>query len=66
MAAARVIRRFEKLGFEIDHVTGSHHIMKHTDGRRVSVPRHRVVKTGLLLGQLKRIGISWDNFREGL
>jgi hypothetical protein len=40
--------------------------MLHPDGRRVSVPRHQVVKTGLLLGQLKRVGITWEEFWEKL
>jgi predicted RNA binding protein YcfA (HicA-like mRNA interferase family) len=54
------------MGFEVDHITGSHHILIHSDGRRVSIPRHQTVKTGLLLGQLKRIGIEWEDFRENL
>ncbi len=53
ITSTRVIRRLQVIGFEIDHVTGSHYIMKHSDGRRVSVPRHRTVKTGLLLNQLQ-------------
>ncbi|HEX5140895.1 MAG TPA: type II toxin-antitoxin system HicA family toxin [Dehalococcoidia bacterium] len=61
-----MLRAFGRLGFEIDHVTGSHHILLHPDGRRLSIPRHQVVKTGLLLNQLKRAGISWEEFWEKL
>jgi len=63
LPAGRVIRVFQKLGFEVDRVTGSHHII---DGRRVSIPGHRTVKTGLLLNQLKKTGITWEEFRDEL
>jgi predicted RNA binding protein YcfA (HicA-like mRNA interferase family) len=66
VSATRVIRAFQKLGFEIDRITGSHHIMLNPDGRRVSIPRHRTVKVGLLLDQLKKSGISWEEFRGEL
>ncbi|HLF72468.1 MAG TPA: type II toxin-antitoxin system HicA family toxin [Dehalococcoidia bacterium] len=64
--ATRVLRAFRKLGFEVDHITGSHHIMLHPDGRRVSVSRHQRVKTGLLLAQLKRAQVTWEEFSENL
>ncbi|HLF79202.1 MAG TPA: type II toxin-antitoxin system HicA family toxin [Dehalococcoidia bacterium] len=54
------------MGFEVDHVSGSHYILLHSDGRRTSIPRHRTVKTGLLLAQLKRAGLTWEEFREAL
>jgi predicted RNA binding protein YcfA (HicA-like mRNA interferase family) len=34
------VRILEKAGFVLAHVTGSHHIMKHPDGRWTSVPVH--------------------------
>jgi hypothetical protein len=40
--------------------------MLNPDGRRVSIPRHRTVKVGLLLDQLKKSGISWEEFRGEL
>lgn len=64
--AGAAIRAFERLGFEVDRVRGSHYILLHPDGRFVSIPRHREVKPGLLLNQLKRAGISWEEFEEHL
>ena len=43
-----VVRALERLGFQIDHVTGSHYRLKHTQdpGRSTVVPRHsRDIKT---------------------
>lgn len=35
-----VVRKLRKAGFQIDHITGSHYIMWHPDGRRTVVPYH--------------------------
>ena len=64
--AAAAIKAFQKLGFSVDRIHGSHYILKHADGRRVTVPRHGEVKTGLLLNQLKRVAVAWEDFREAL
>ncbi|WP_084531628.1 type II toxin-antitoxin system HicA family toxin [Nocardia miyunensis] len=36
----KVVRALERAGFKIDRVKGSHHLMKHPDGRSVPVPVH--------------------------
>ncbi|MSQ24947.1 MAG: addiction module toxin, HicA family [Dehalococcoidia bacterium] len=64
--AAAAIQAFRKLGFSVDRIHGSHYILKHADGRRVTIPRHGEVKPGLLLNQLKRVAIAWEDFREPL
>lgn len=46
--------------------SGSHYILKHEDGRRVVLPRHGTVEHGLLLDQLKDMGITWEEFQEAL
>ena len=66
VTADAAIGAFQKMGFEIDRVRGSHYILLHPDGRRVTIPRHRVVKPGLLLDQLKKLGISWAEFQDNL
>ena len=60
------IRAFGRLGFELDRVRGSHYILMHLDGRVVTVPRHRELKPGLPLDQLKKVGISWEEFEGQL
>jgi predicted RNA binding protein YcfA (HicA-like mRNA interferase family) len=60
------VRGFRRLGFEVDHVTGGHYILMHPDGRRVSIPRHRTVKPGLLLDLIKKSRLTWEEFEEKL
>lgn len=59
-----VIRALERAGFLLDHVTGSHHIMKHPDRPlRVTVPVHnRDLKRGTLSAIIKASGLSLDEF----
>ena len=50
----RVVRALEKAGLVVARVTGSHHIMRHPDGRGTTVPVHsgRDVAKGTLRGIL--------------
>ena len=36
----RVVRALEKAGFKVARVAGSHHVMRHPDGRGTTVPVH--------------------------
>jgi predicted RNA binding protein YcfA (HicA-like mRNA interferase family) len=36
-----MIKLLEKLGFAVVRVNGSHHRMKHTDGRVTTIPVHK-------------------------
>ena len=54
------------MGFEVDRVRGSHFILLDAAGRFVTIPRHGELKPGLLLDQLKKVGISWEEFEEQL
>lgn len=40
MTARELVRFFERQGFEFDHQTGSHRVLKHADGRRATIPMH--------------------------
>jgi predicted RNA binding protein YcfA (HicA-like mRNA interferase family) len=37
---AKVVRALERAGFTVTRVNGSHHVMRHPDGRTVVVPVH--------------------------
>lgn len=56
----RVVRALERAGFKVARVTGSHHVMRHADGRGTTVPVHpgRDVAKGTLRGILSDIGIT--------
>lgn len=57
---AQVVRALEKAGFKVARVTGSHHIMRHPDGRGTTVPVHAVrdVAKGTLRGILADTSIT--------
>ena len=37
----KLIVALKKAGFEVIRVKGSHHLLKHPDGRRTVIPAHR-------------------------
>jgi len=60
---SKVLKALKKHGFEIDHTTGSHYIMK--KGRlRTSVPYHKSVKTGTLRAILTQCKVSIEEFLD--
>jgi predicted RNA binding protein YcfA (HicA-like mRNA interferase family) len=64
VAPERVIRAFERLGYEVARVRGSHYVLKHPSRPTISIPRHRVVKIGLLLSKIKAAGTTPEEFEE--
>ncbi|RLC92261.1 MAG: hypothetical protein DRI79_01065 [Chloroflexi bacterium] len=62
----QVIRALERVGFEIDHQTGSHVVLRRADdGCRVIVPWHnRDLGRGLTLRIVKSAGLTRDEFIE--
>jgi predicted RNA binding protein YcfA (HicA-like mRNA interferase family) len=40
LSGEKVVSQLKKHGFDVDRVRGSHHIMKHADGRGTTVPVH--------------------------
>ncbi|MGB9903556.1 MAG: type II toxin-antitoxin system HicA family toxin [Desulfotomaculales bacterium] len=66
LKAKEVISALEKLGFQVDHVTGSHYILRHPDGRRAVVPYHgnRDVKQGVLLSIIRQAGITPEELKK--
>jgi predicted RNA binding protein YcfA (HicA-like mRNA interferase family) len=53
-------------GFTSDHQTGSHNIMRGSDGRIVVVPMHKPIKRGTLRGVLRQAGVSLNQFLGAL
>ena len=61
------IRAFARIGFEVVHVRGSHHVLKKRDyPHRLSVPVHgnKPLKKGTLRSLIRLAGISVDEFIE--
>ena len=36
----RLLKILQKAGFKIDHITGSHYILYHQNGKRITLPYH--------------------------
>ena len=56
------IRVFRKLGYEVDHQTGSHVILRHPQMRRLTVPNHRELAKGTLRALIREAGITKEEF----
>ncbi len=63
--ARQVIAALRGAGFSLDRSSGSHQILKHANGRVVTVPFHgaRSLKSGTLRGLMRQAGLSLDEFR---
>ncbi len=60
------VRAFRKLGYELDHQTGSHLILRHPTMRRLTVPNHRKLAKGTLRALIREAGITKEQFAESL
>ena len=61
----RAIRAFERLGYRVERVRGSHYILKHPARGLLVLPFHRgTVKAGIILDALKKAGVSAEEFEE--
>jgi predicted RNA binding protein YcfA (HicA-like mRNA interferase family) len=61
-----VLRKLRRAGFEVDHVTGSHYVLRHPEGRQTVVPYHagRDIKRGVLRAIVRQAGLTVDEFLE--
>lgn len=59
------IKRLKKIGFEIDHQTGSHMILRDNKRHRIVVPCHvKEMKRGLVFGVIKQAGLTIKEFNK--
>ena len=61
-----LIRVLEQKGFAIQRIRGSHHSLRHPDGRYTVVPMHagENIGPGLLLKILKDVDLKKEDLRE--
>ena len=57
-----MVRILRRAGFVWDHTEGSHMILLHPNGLRVSVPRHRELGRGLLRSLIRDAGLTREEF----
>lgn len=58
------VKAFEKIGYAVDHQTGSHVILRHANRRRLTVPNHRELAKGTLRSLIREAGITKEQFDE--
>jgi predicted RNA binding protein YcfA (HicA-like mRNA interferase family) len=66
VSGAKVVRALERAGFTVARISGSHHVMRHPDGRTVVVPVHagRDMPKGPLRNILAIVGMTAEKFRQ--
>lgn len=59
-----VVKAFTKLGYTIDHQTGSHIILRHNNPphRRLTIPNHKELSKGTLRAIIRQAGLTRDEF----
>ncbi|MBS3138713.1 type II toxin-antitoxin system HicA family toxin [Candidatus Woesearchaeota archaeon] len=63
-----IVKALRKIGYDIDHQTGSHMILRQDREpfRRLTVPNHKEVAKGTLLAIIKQAGLSREEFLKML
>jgi predicted RNA binding protein YcfA (HicA-like mRNA interferase family) len=59
-------KTFKKLGYEFDHQTGSHMILRQTfpPHRRLTIPDHKELAKGTLRAIIRQSGLSVEEFAD--
>lgn len=66
ISGKEAVKRFSKLGYYIDHQTGSHMILYNNKAGSLplSIPNHKELAPGLLRAQIKRAEITIEEFQK--
>ncbi|MBM3294333.1 MAG: type II toxin-antitoxin system HicA family toxin [Candidatus Aminicenantes bacterium] len=62
ISAREALKAFGKIGYSIDHQTGSQMILYHPQRPTLSLPDHKELAPGLLRALIRNSGISVDEF----
>ena len=64
VSGEEAVKAFRKLGYEADAQHGSHIILRHSSGRRLTVPNHRELAKGTLRALIREAGLTKEQFAE--
>jgi predicted RNA binding protein YcfA (HicA-like mRNA interferase family) len=66
ISGREAVQALQKVGYEIDHQTGSHIILRHINSphRRLSVPNHKTLAKGTLRALIRQAGLTVEEFNE--
>jgi len=61
-----LIKVLEKIGFVVSRIRGSHHVLKHPEGKTTVVPVHsgETIGPGLLRKIIRDCGLERDQFMD--
>jgi predicted RNA binding protein YcfA (HicA-like mRNA interferase family) len=64
VSGREAVKAFARIGYELDHQTGSHMILRNNAPpyRRLSVPDHRELAKGTLRALIRDSGLTVDQF----
>lgn len=59
----QLLKILKGIGYDLDHIQGSHHILRRSDGKKTTVPIHsnKEIPRGTLLGILIDLDISRED-----
>ena len=59
-----VVKALSKIGYETDHQTGSHIILRQKEypHRRLTVPNHKEISKGTLRAIIRQAGVTVEEF----
>ena len=63
-SGADAVKAFRQIGYEVDHQTGSHIILRHPSQRRLTVPNHRELAKGTLRALIREAGLTKEQFAD--
>jgi len=66
ISGAQAVRAFQRVGYAVNHQTGSHVILRRENPphRHLSVPNHKELVRGLLRGLIRDAGLTVDEFHR--
>lgn len=64
ISGKKAVKIFERFGYKFDHQTGSHMILYHDTKPTLSIPNHKELAPGLLKSQIRKSGITIEEFLE--
>ena len=66
LSGKEVIKALSGLGYEIDHQTGSHIILRQQQEphRRLTVPNHKEIAKGTLRAIIRQAGLTVEEFTK--
>jgi predicted RNA binding protein YcfA (HicA-like mRNA interferase family) len=66
LSGIQIVKALKKIGYELDHQTGSHLILRQNNEpyRRVTIPNHREVTKKTLRAIIRETGLGREEFDD--